>query len=265
MKRIFLYCLLGVTALSGLVSCEKSLPVYDSPECRLNFDVEYDGNTKELVPKSYSFIYADDNVMQDTVWIRLTTMGFLSGKDRPFELQQVPADDGADAVPGVHYVAFDDPSWKERYLYVPAGENEVRVPVVVKKDASLSSETVSLWIKVRENAGFVQGYDKYSLLKILITNQLVRPSNWTGYMNYYYDAYGPVKHRLMIDATGLKWNDEFIDELFGANRDEGYIGYLAVLCYRALLQENARRAAVGLDVLKEADGSPVTFTYGSWM
>lgn len=265
MKHTFLYCLLGGATLLGLASCEKSLPVYDSPECRLNFDVDYDGNTKELVAKSYSFIYADDDVMQDTVWIKLTTMGFLSDEDRPFELQQVPADDGTDAVPGVHYVAFDDASWKDKYLSVPGGANEVKVPVVVKKDASLSLETVSLWIKVKDNANFVQGYERYCLMKILITNQLVRPSNWTDDMNYYYDAYGPVKHRLMIDATGLKWNEEFIDELFGANRDEGYIGYLAVLCYRALQEENARRAAVGLDVLKEADGSPVTFTYGSWM
>ena len=256
MKKTILYGL-----LLGLASCEKDLPMYDSPENRLNFEVSYDGTTKELIPQSYSFIYASDEVVQDTVWIKLTTMGYIYNEDRAFELQQI-ASDGVDAVPGVHYLSFDDASWKSKYLNVPAGKNEVRVPVVVKKDPSLSSETVSLWVKVKDNANFTQGYERNSLLKVLITNQLVRPSNWAGVMDYYYDAYGPVKHKFMIDVTGLKWNEEFIDQLMGEN-DFGYIMYLATLCYRALVEENARRAAEGLDILKEADGTPVTFTFGA--
>ena len=262
MKKTILYGLLGLCTL-GLASCEKDLPMYDSPENRLNFEVSYDGTTKELIPQSYSFIYADDDVMQDTVWIKLTTMGYIYDEDRAFELQQVASDGGADAVPGVHYLPFDDASWKSQYLNVPAGKNEVKVPVIVKKDPSLSSQTVSLWVRVKDNANFMQGYERYSLLKILITNQLVRPSNWDGYMDYYYDAYGPVKHKFMIDVTGLKWNEEFINQLMDEN-DFGYIMYLSTLCYRALVEENAKRAAEGLDILKEADGTPVTFSFGAY-
>lgn len=262
-KKFISYMACGAVA-AVCMSCENELPVYGSPDNRLNFEVKYDGNTDELIPQSYSFVYADDDVMQDTVWLRLTTMGFISNADRGFELQQVKSD-GVDAEPGVHYVSFDDEAWKAKYLFVPAGQNEVKVPVIVKKDASLEQETVSLWVRLKENENFIQGYEKSSLVKIMVTNQLVRPSNWDYTMDYYFDAYGPVKHRLMIDVTGLKWNEEMIDELFGAERDEAYIGYLSVKCYRALLEENAKRAAQGLDVLKEADGTPVTFTYASWM
>ena len=199
--------------------------------------------------------------VKDTAWFTVNTQGFLSDQDRAFELQQVPAGDGLkDAIPGKHYVSFDSEEMK-KYLVIPAHANTVKIPVLVLKDESLDKEDVRLYFQIKENENFKQGLPVYRTAKLVISNQLSKPINWENmYMNYYFDDYGPVKHRFMIDVTGLAWDDEFVNNL----SDYGYICYLAGLLYKAVQAENAARTARGEDILREADGTPVTFSYGAY-
>lgn len=246
-----------------MMSCEKDLPVYEYPDNELNFDLTLNSVTGVAEEASYSFVFAGLDVEKDTAWFTVNTQGFLTDYDRPFELQQVPAGDGLkDAVPGKHYVDFNSEEMK-KYLVIPANSNSVKIPILVLKDPSLEQEDVRLYFQIKENEHFKQGLSDYRTAKLVITNQLAKPTNWERmYMNYYFDAYGPVKHRFMIDQTGLSFNEEFIENLIMG--DSGYVVYLVVKLYKALQAENAERAARGLGPLSEADGTPITFSYGEY-
>ena len=85
-------------------------------------------------------------------------MGFLSDQNRPVRLEQVSTGED-DAIPGVHYVSFDDPDFT-RLCFVPANQNRTQVPVIAggllrdKADvmaamragaAAVSTSAPSLW------------------------------------------------------------------------------------------------------------------------
>ena len=248
---------MAAVALAALTGCEKALPVYDYDGDALNFDVTLDDETSLPVERLYSFVYAGDSVMTDTVWLTLNTQGFITSDDRTFHLRQVSAGDSLrNAVPGVHYAAFDSPQMQCHY-YVPRGKNSVKVPVVVYRDASLSEGDVHLNIEVQPDDNFTQGIPAYRLYPLVISNVLTRPANWS---DYYFNTYGTVKHKFMIDQTGQRWDEDFIEELLDG--DYGYIQYLTMLLYQRLQAVNAERQAAGLDVLKEANGKAVKFDYG---
>lgn len=231
-------------------SCEKDLPVYDTETCRINFD--YNSRTMNTdMLETYSFVY-HGNVQQDTVWVTVNTMGFLSDEDRYFELQQVESADTLNAVAGKHYVSFDD---MKQYYFIPAGANTATVPVVLLRDASLESDQYLLKFELKENDNFKKGYDRYSYRKIFVTDQLAEPSSWNSYFLYYYiGLYTTALHRFIIDVTGEKWDDDYIAT---ACSDGGFVYYIGGWLKNKLAEVNAERAAQGLDPLMNDDGTPV--------
>lgn len=248
MNKIF-HFLSVLTLTFVLASCEQDLPTYSDPQARLNFD--YTQNTGGRF--NYSFVFSNGK-QRDTVWIQLNTMGRLSGEDRPFELQQIETGDH-DAVPGKHYVSFDDEGVK-KYMVIKANENSARVPVIVLRDASLDDATYNLNIAIKPNSVFQSGYFAQSSMTVTITNELTKPTAWKGAMNYYFGQWGKVKHQFMIDVTGKKWDDTFISETV-SNFD--LVNYYINRLDKALAAENQRRAAAGLPYLQEADGTLVAF------
>lgn len=248
-KIIYMISLLAVMLCT--TSCEKDLPVYDDETCRINFNYDYKTMSSDML-ETYSFVYHGD-VTQDTVWVKVNTMGFLSDEDRYFELQQVEVKDTLNAVAGKHYVSFDD---MKQYYYVPAGANTATVPVVLLRDASLESDQYLLKFELKENDNFKKGYNTYNYRKILITDQLAEPSSWTTcYLYYYISPYTTALHRFIIDVTGDAWDDDYITS---ACLDGGFVYYIGGWLKNKLAEVNAERAAQGLDPLMNDDGTPVT-------
>lgn len=256
-KRHIIHALTLSTVALVLTGCEQDLPVYDSPHNALNFDVTLDEETNEVIEKNYSFIYSGDDVMTDTLWLKVSTQGFLSDQNRPFELQQITAGEGKkDAKAGVHYESFDSESMRTKHLIIPAGANKCKFPVVLLRDASLAESDVYLYFQIKPNDYFEQGLIPYRTVKITISNSLKRPDGWE---DYYFGTYGPVKHKFMIDETGLRWDDDFCTNL----TDFGYIQYLTMMLHQRLQVVNAERKKQGLDILKEATGKAVKFDFGA--
>lgn len=144
-------------------------------------------------------------------------------------------------------------------LYViPAGKNEARVPVILKRDPSLKDKEVTLRIKIGSNENFEPGYPTLQEKVITITDLLTQPQYWNFYATYYFAGkYGKVKHQFMIDATadrGIKVNDDFFYSLVGdpSKVDMGLTDYWYYFFTRKLAEENARRAEDGLGPLREA-------------
>lgn len=245
-----LYILLSLVALTGMTSCEKDLPVYSEETCWLNF---YYATKSEVHETDYSFVYSGSSVTQDTVWVSVSTLGFVKDVDRPLALKQVETGEN-DAVAGTHYVSFDDESLK-KYYYMPAGATVTKVPVVVLRDASLKTTAVNLQIGIKENENFKPGYEDNQSHLVTISDKLTKPSSWDdNYFDYYVSLYTKGVHQFMIDVTGEKWDDEYINKI---STDSGYIQYLNTFFKKKLEEVNAARLAAGLGVLCEEDGTPV--------
>ena len=87
--------------------------------------------------------------------------------------------------------------------------------------------------------------------EITFTDMLTKPDAWGAAMNWYFGEYGKVKHQFMIDVTGEKWDDDYINSFIN---DYGYVTYLKSKLRTALDEENARRRAAGLGDLCEENG-----------
>jgi len=252
--------LTGIIAALALTSCEKDLEVYSEDTCRLNFYYEGVSNAASLestlTETHYSFVYGGQHLETDTVWLPMQTMGFVADEQRSISLEQIDNTGSTlpKAVAGQHYVALDQLA---SFYVVPAGTARTQVPVVLLKDASLDEQEYLLTLRIKSNEWFENGYEAYQTRKIYISNTLSEPAAWyQTYCHYYFGTYGPVKHQFLIDETGEKWDDDYINTLMEG--DSGYISYLAEKMARRLAEVNAQRTAQGLDPLTEADGTIVT-------
>lgn len=266
MKQIVNSIIISCVLFLSMTSCEKDLPLYDTPDCWLNFVYynTYTGSilkreevTDEMRKTSYSFVYVDEDVEVDTLWFKVGTMGFVADENRPFELEQVLTGKN-DAKPDEHYVAFTNEELRVKYYFIPAGEVETRIPVVVKRAPSLSGGDVNLQFTFKDNDYFKPGYLGLTVRTLSISVQLAKPFAWEEYgCDYIFGVYGPEKHRLMINWTGKKWDEEYIKGLMKG--DSAYVDYLEDWFVRKLEEENAKLVEAGKKPYEEADGTPVSF------
>lgn len=264
MKRYFFY-MMALVSLMSLASCEKDLPVYSDPTCRLNFYYDISSTSDfeaKLARSAFSFVYGPEEAVDDTIWFEVETMGFVADYDRPISLEQIEVAEANNAVVGKHYQSFDTPSLQKFYV-MPAGKARTKIPVVLLRDASLKTENVVLKVAIKANEYFANGYEPYRERTIEFTDQLSEPSYWNKVYNKYYSigaffgAYGVVKHQFLIEQTGENWDDEYIEKLMSG--DMAYLNYLYDKMTARLAEVNAEREAKGEGPLSEADGTPVTF------
>ncbi len=269
-KRTIKHALTALTLLPLAASCEKDLPQYNTHDAWLNFVYyNYKGeqiNSAESLEEGatntyYSFVMSSitegKELTEDTVWVEVSTMGFLSDENRTVEFEQIATTEN-DAAPGTHYVAFNDPQLLAK-SYVPGGANTAFIPIVVLRDASLKEKDAVLRFTIKDNGIFKPGYEAMSVQTLYISGHLSQPGNWsTLYFNYYFGEYGPKKHELMIEWTGKNWDDDYLEELY--NGDQGYLDYLSHWFMEKLEDENRKRMEAGLDIYREDDGTEIDFT-----
>lgn len=267
MKTRNLYFAVIALFVSLLFGCENKLEMYNHDN-GLNFILKAQSDT--LV--NFSFVYGPSATIVDTVWFTVQTMGFVTKEDREIALEQLAVEsNGAKA--GVHYVAFDDPSL-QKYYVIKGGAIEASIPVVVKRDASIKTQPVTLLFTFKDNGQFKPALKHKSRIRLVISDQLAKPANWAWAANYYLGQYGPVKHQFLIEQTGKRWDYDYLwNELgfttgmiqYGVPRptneffDRDYIMYYRQVLKDKLSALNAQRASQGLDVLKEADNTEVKF------
>lgn len=273
-NRFFIYTMILMGAL--FAACEEELKPYNEDTCWVYFDLIGSADTLQ----SRTFIYVGEDAETDTVWIPLKTIGKVMDYDRPVSLSQVQTDE-LDAVAGTHYVKFDDPGLSNLYV-IPAGKSTVELPVVLKRDASLKTDKVLVQFELEANEHFAPGFVGPQYVQIWVTDQLDRPSFWPtasdATLNTKIAPYDPVLHQFLINATGNKWDDEYIASLGltkgflnlsygeawawwddqGATYDSAYMNYLVSILQQALAEENAARTARGEEPLKRSDGTELT-------
>ncbi|MFV0506897.1 MAG: DUF4843 domain-containing protein [Bacteroidales bacterium] len=222
-----------IACLGIFYSCERDYSSYEGsehlefgPDPSLIYGTHYAFND---TAKSYSFVYEGSSVTQDTVYFDLYATGGIKDFDRPIKLVQENVADTLNAQPGVHYVAFDNPEVSSLYV-IKAGEAHLSLPVILKRDTSLTSRTYVLKLALDANKHFGLGDSRLLWRKVYFSDILERPNKWR-YLERYLGKYSNVKHRFMIDATGKPWNDEFLTEIMA---DMSYMLFWAEKCKLAL-------------------------------
>ena len=269
-NRFFIYTMILMGSL--FAACEEDLKPYAEETCWVYFDLIGSADTLQ----SRTFIYAGSDAETDTVWIPLKTIGKVKNFDRPVTLTQVQGD-GLNAVAGTHFVAFN-----EQNYVIPAGKTTVELPIVLKRDASMLTDRVLVEFTLTANSHFTPGFVGPQTVQIWVTDQLDRPSYWPtasdATLNKKIAPYDPVLHQFLIDATGNKWDNEYIGTLglyegflntsYGeawaywddqtSAYEAAYMNWLVDRLKAALAAENAARAERGEGPLMRSDGTELT-------
>ena len=244
MKYIY-YSIISLCYLMFITSCkENEMETYKN-------DPAIYFNHEEADSIAYSFFTLDSHIPRDTVWVEALTMGLPSSNDREFLLTQTNSDDPDAAIPGVHYVPFDDPEVKDS-ICIKAGEVTRLIPVILLRDESLKSTNKRLIITFKPNEYFRLGIDAWRSYTITMTDTAIKPSLWDSYWRYYLGAsWGVEKMRFAIEATGYK---EFEERPI----DPGLAGWMGTVCKQKLKEYNEANPDAPLS---ETDGTRVSFDY----
>lgn len=261
MKRKYLHIrnaaiLMSVCIMGLFYSCESEYMLYSGdeyiqfgPEDKVvhNTSTDYRDTLK-----NYTFTYQGFDVTQDTLYFDLYAAGGPKDYDRPFSLVQVNVADTVNCVPGTHYIAFDDASVSDLYV-LKAGAVHMLVPIVFLRDESLQDNTYALKIELVENEYFKLGDSSLLWRKAFVTDQLLKPSLWTGTLEkYYIGKYSVVKHRFLIDATGENWDDVMLATF---TADMGSMNYWIAVGRKAIADYNREHPD---DPLTDEDGELVS-------
>ncbi len=198
--------------------------------------------------KSYTFFYESTAKQQDTLFFDIYAIGGVTNTDRPFKLEQVAVPDADNAVAGKHYKAFNDAAIASKYV-IKAGAVHAKVPVVMLRDASLKTTTVTLKFQIVENENFSTGEPANIWRKAIFTDRLSQPPAWdASATQYYFGKYSVVKHNFFIEQTGQKWDNDFI---LAIRPDYALLTYWRGVVKVALVNYNAQHP-----------GNPLTDEFG---
>jgi hypothetical protein len=195
---------------------------------------------------SYTFVYEAPVVVRDTVYIRLNTIGGITGQDRKVTLEQVTEYDITyvrdpvtnkvtdstvkekpfKAIAGKHYIPFDDPSM-QALLVIKANKAFDSLPIILLRDTSLKSNSYRLRLKVVANNEFATGETKAIAKTLLFSDRLERFESWkvdagTAPAFTSFGKYSVNKHQFMIDVLKVKIDEEWYKAIAAAQAQQHY-------------------------------------------
>ena len=137
MKRLSI--IIFVFGVISFASCHYEKPGFYEGRDYIQF--YYSGNllhkdSNEVKTSPVNYPYISSTRLRDTAWFRLKAVGTPSSRERQVRFEQYTneADKNyIEAVPGVNYVAFDDPRMEEYYV-IPPHTSSILVPVILLRD-----------------------------------------------------------------------------------------------------------------------------------
>lgn len=179
---------------------------------------------------AYSFVWESKTTTRDTVYLPLMVIGGPDTRVRDFHVSQITefnveyeydnkgyvidstvTEIFNKAIPGIHYVPFDDPGAKE-LMKVSANQVESSVPVILLRDKSLQSESQRLRIQLEPSTDFQLGEQEKLSATVIFSDKLEKPNSWTAMINLWLGDYSVPKHELMIEVVGGKVDDDWLSK-----------------------------------------------------
>ena len=142
---------------------------------------------------SISYSFASGLKDEDVVSIPVRIIGTSIDKDRSIFVEVDPA---STAKEGVHYKNLS------KSVVLKAGNIETAINITVMNE-DLKNGDVKLILNLKSSEDFDLGYTGSLKAKLVITDQLVKPSYWDMPLSLYYGAYSKAKHRLCIQLQGF--------------------------------------------------------------
>ena len=250
--------------------------------CKKAAYLQYDHGARiemaDTTTQSFSFYYEAAAVTRDTVYVRLNTIGGITGQNRTVTVEQIPevdwkytydpttgkATDSSStprkyqAVAGKYFVPFTDPGM-QALMFVQADSASTQLPIILLRDTSLKSNSYRLRIRIIANDAFALGEMNYLERTIQFSDRLERFDAWKvdSYLAPAYNTFGKYstgKHQFMIDYLHT-----VIDQIWW----NGIVTAGAQIHYNTLLREglaafNADPAniAYGKAPVREIPGDP---------
>lgn len=140
---------------------------------------------------NYTFVVKPDSVLTDTLYLMLRITGVAADKDRKVNIVLA---DSSTAQQGKH---FNIPE-----AIIKAGAYDTRVPVIVLRSPDEKDSVFVAYFNIAASADFQPGYFADLTYKIGITDQLIKPGDWSGITELFYGAYSKVKHQFMVSRLG---------------------------------------------------------------
>lgn len=191
MKKIYLHSLWMALLLLGTVSCQENERMIYAEKAAVYFS-----SVTEKDSISYSF--AAGLTDEDVVSIPVKIIGEQVSYDRKIALSVDPA---STAEEGTQYKNLPTE------LVLPAGAVETNINITVMNNR-LDEGDVKLILNLKTNDDFDLGYEGQHKAKLIITNQLVKPSYWDMPLSLYYGSYTKAKHQLCIQIQGFDFPAE---------------------------------------------------------
>ena len=196
MRHLF-FILIGILLLT---SCqENDRMVYEEKPAVYFSDYIADADSLQ-----YSFrIKAQD---RDTIYIEVKLLGDLLENPASY---RVVALDNSTAVVGKHYVALPES------FEFKANTSVEEFPVIVTNPGvEMDTTTVTLELALEATEDLDLGYPDQVKMRLMITNQLIKPSYWDMPLSLYFGEYSQVKHQQCILIMGHDFpltDDELLD------------------------------------------------------
>lgn len=209
-RKLIIYILFLVVVVTA---CEEdTFKVYDDPNgCYFEtpyevrpkkysnqFDYYYDEATTKNY--QYCFKYADDEVMQDTVWTRVALNGVASTRDLAYKVR---ATEASTAQVDVHYKPLAD-----EYTF-RKGRYSDSLQVIVLRD-QLPKEGVSLELEIITTPDLPLTIDEQSKVTIEISDRFYKPWYWDGYFEWCLGYYHPLKLTKVMERINSKLVMEWV-------------------------------------------------------
>lgn len=207
----------------------------------------------------YTFAYFPESKQRDTLHIKIMSVGEVRDYPRSIRFEQVTKEwkyfyDEKDskkavdssymdmdfpAVAGVHF----EPLGENNTFVLPANRNELNLTVIVKRDDdALQKNAHKLVLHLLPSEDFGTGEPLKLTKSITISDKLERPTRWKDnsfYYARYLGGWSERKHRLMIDVTEEKWDNEFLAYIINSYDTWTLRDYYLAKIKKALADYNA--------------------------
>lgn len=190
MKKIKSMILLLVV-IGMFAACENDKFYYqDEARVRIEGPYEWAVGTDSL---NFSFAVYPSSVQEQEMKMILYVMGEAASTDRTAKLE---VDASRTTASAAQYILPET-------VTVPAGKLEVPFIITLKRSEDLTSQTVSLYLRVAESNDFKIGVIEQNHFCLKWNDVLGKPKNWDTELTEFFGEYSYVKYRFIIDTIGF--------------------------------------------------------------
>lgn len=194
MKKI-IGILFGICLLAGCTKNE--VPAYSDLDKVYFYESRsgINGVLDILEELSYSFATKSDALTEGRLEIKVRLQGRVDPeRDRVVRAEVIA--DSTTAVEGTHYRLEEG--------VIKAGEYEGVLPLIFYRTPDMKTEIFQIKLRMADSDDLKAGLEESSNIRVLVSDLLIKPSDWERNLQLFFGEYSPNKYRFMINTLGIE-------------------------------------------------------------